>query len=123
MSRTDSNLQFRKYFHDRFVLLALTVNTFLTMLVIAFVFLNLGDTSGSYIQSYRSNLGLNAYQVGGPGQIISFAAFAVAAWMGQFVISLRFYGIRKHVSWIIMVLGTFLLILSLIVSNALIQLR
>lgn len=123
MNSSGSSLEFRKYFHDRFVLVALTINVFLTLLAIAFVTLNLGDTGSSYIQSYRSNLGLNAYQVGNVGQIISFAVFSVAVLIGQFVISLKFYGIRKHVSWIIMVLGMLLLVLSLIVSNALLQLR
>lgn len=123
MNSPGSSLEFRKYFHDRFVLVALTINVFLTLLAIAFVTLNLGDTGSSYIQSYRSNLGLNAYQVGNVGQIISFAVFSVAVLVGQFVISLKFYGIRKHVSWIIMVLGMLLLVLSLIVSNALLQLR
>lgn len=123
MSNAGSSLEFKKYFHDRFVLFALSVNTFLALLVVAFVFLNLGDTGNSYIQSYRSNLGLNAYQVGNVGQIISFAIFAVMVLIGQFLISLKFYGIRKHVSWIIMTLGMFLLILSLIVGNALLQLR
>lgn len=123
MSNSSAPLEFKKYFHDRFVLVVLTINVFLTLVVVAMVLLRLGDTGNSYIQAYRSNLGLNAYQVGGPGQIVSFAIFATATLVGQFWISLKFYAIRKHVSWFIMLLGTLLLVLSLIVSNALLQLR
>lgn len=123
MSNSSTSIEFKKYFHDRFVLAVLSINVFLTIITIAIILLSLGDTGNSYIQAYRSNLGLNAYQVGGVGQIISFAVFAVMVLVGQLFISLKFYGIRKHVSWFIMVLGTLLLILSLIVSNALLQLR
>lgn len=123
MSNETSRQNLKKYFHDRFVLLMLTINIFLTFVTVAVILLNLGDTSNSYIQAYRSNLGLNAYQVGGVGQIISFAVFAVAALVAQILISVRFYSIRKEASWTILVLGTLLLILTLIVSNALLQLR
>lgn len=123
MSESTSTIHFRKYFHDRFVLLVLTVNAFIAIVTVVSILLRLGDTSGSYIQAFRSNLGLNAYQVGDVGQIVSFAVFAVAVLAGQFVLSLKFYAIRKHAAWLIMLLGTLLLVLSLIVSNALIQLH
>ena len=113
----------RKFFHDRFVLLMLTINVFLTFLCVALVLFKLGDTGSSYIQSYRSNLGLNAYSAGGLGQIISFAVFAVIVMIGQFFISLRLYGVRKHASWTIMLLAALLLVLSILISNSLLGLR
>ena len=113
----------KKYFHDRFVLLMLTVNVFLTLVCVAAILLRLGDTSNSYIESYRANLGLNAYAVGGAEQIISFAVFAVAVLVGQFYISLKLYHVRKEISWIMMVLGMLLLVLAVVISNALLQLR
>ena len=113
----------RRYFHDRFVLLMLTLNAFLAFVVIASVLLRLGDTGNSYIQSYRANLGLNAYSVGGVGQIISFAVFAATVLVGQFYLSLRLYHIRKEVAWIVMILAFLLLLLTLLVSNSLLQLR
>ena len=112
-----------KYFHDRFVLLALTINVFITVVCITTIFLRLGDTGSSYIQSFRDNLGINAYSVGGVGEIISFAVFAVAILVGQVLISLRLHPIRKRISWIVMVMGTLLLVLCTVVSNALLQLR
>lgn len=112
-----------KYFHDRFVLLMLTINIFLTFVCVATILLRLGDTGNSYIQSYRANLGLNAYSAGNIGQIISFAVFAVTVLIGQTIISLKLHSIRKHVSWIAMVMAMLLLVLCTIVSNALLQLR
>ena len=113
----------KKYFHDRFVLLMLTINIFLTFVIVAMILFRLGDTNNSYIQAYRSNLGLNAYSVGNVGQIISFAVFAVAVLVGQFIISLRLHAIRKHAAWTIMLMSMLLLILCLIISNRLLSLR
>lgn len=113
----------KNYFHDRVVLLLLTINTFLAFVTVATVLLRLGDTSNSYIQAYRSNLGLNAYSVGGADQIISFAVFAVIVLGGQFYISWRLHSIRRHAAWIIMMMATLLLVLSFVIGNALLQLR
>ena len=113
----------KKYFHDRVVLLMLTVNTFLAFVTVAMILLRLGDTSTSYIESYRANLGLNAYKVGGASQIVSFAIFSVLVLVGQFFVSLHLHLIRKHAAWTVMFLACLLLLLSLLVSNSLLQLR
>lgn len=113
----------KKYFHDRFVLLMLTINVFLTFVCVVSILLRLGDTSNSYIQAYRSNLGLNEYSVGGVEQIIGFAVFSIVVLVGQLFLSLKLHGIRKEVSWIVMIGTGLLLLLSLIISNALLQLR
>lgn len=123
MNKETSRAHLKKYFHDRFVLLMLTVNIFLTLVITALILLRLGDTGNSYIQAYRSNLGLNAYKVGGVGQILSFIVFAFSVLAGQFLISLHFHSIRRPASWIVMILAMLLLILCLIVSNALLRLR
>lgn len=123
MNKEIPQLHLKKYFHDRFVLLMLTINIFLTLVITASILLRLGDTGNSYIQSYQANLGLNAYKVGGVGQILSFIVFAFTVLIGQFLISLHFHSIRRHASWIIMVLAMLLLILCLIVSNSLLRLR
>ncbi len=113
----------RKYFHDRFVLLMLTINVFLTVVAVSSVLLRLGDTSNIYIQTYRSNLGLDGYFRGGVEQLIAFAVFAVLVLVGQFFLSLKFHSVRKQASWIMMILGSLLLVLTLLVSNALLELR
>lgn len=123
MNKETSRAHLKKYFHDRFVLLMLTINVFITLVIATLILLRLGDTGSSYIQSYRQNLGLNAYEVGGVGQIISFVVFAFAVLAGQFFVSLRLHSIRQHASWTVMILAMLLLILCLIVSNALLRLR
>lgn len=120
---SNGNSLLKEYFHDRIVLLLLTVNVFIAILCVATVLLRLGDFGSNYIQSYRSNLGLNAYSVGGTGQMISFALYAVLIVAGQFFVSLRFYAIRRAVAWIVMLLATLLLVLCLIISNSLLGLR
>lgn len=119
----NGNSLLKEYFHDRIVLLLLTVNIFIAILCVATVLLRLGDFGSNYIQSYRSNLGLNAYSVGGVGQMISFALYAVLVVVGQFFVSLRFYAIRRSVAWIVMLLATLLLVLCLIIGNSLLGLR
>ena len=113
----------KKYFHDRFVLLMLTVNSLLTIVTIVSVLLRLGDTSNTYVESYRANLGLNAYSAGDASQIVSFAVFSVLVLVGQVFLSMKLHNTRRHAAWIIMVLAFLLLLLSLIVANALLQLR
>lgn len=85
--------------------------------------LRLGDTSENYIQSYRSNLGLSAITVGGVSEMISFALFAGALFVAHIFLGMQFYKIRITAAWALMVLTTLLLILSFIVSNALLGLR
>lgn len=113
----------RKFFHDRFILFMLTINVFLASVIVISVFFRLGDTSENYIQSFRSNLGLSAITVGGVGEIISFAIFAVALTVAHVFMGLQFYKIRITVAWTLMVLTSLLLLLCLIVSSALLQLR
>lgn len=116
-------MNLKKYFHDRFVLLMLTINSFLTLLITASILLRLGDTNDIYIKSYRGNLGLSGYEAGGLGQILSFIIFAGFVLVMQFVLSLKVYHLRKQVAWTVMILSSLLLILSLIIANALLELR
>lgn len=113
----------KRYLHDRFVLFFLAINAFLLLAIVVSVLFRLGDTSDSYIQQYRSNLGLNGYRVGGVGEMISFTIFAAMVFAFQLIISFRVYDIKKQASWVVLVLSTLLLVLTLFVSSALIQLR
>jgi hypothetical protein len=113
----------RKFFHDRFVLFVLTVNAFLASVSIISVMARIGGADENYIQFFRSNLGLNAFTVGGVSEIISFPIFAAVVFAAHIVFALKFYEIRKSAGWAIMVMTTLLLLLCLIVSNALLELR
>lgn len=113
----------RPFFHDRLVLLLLTINAFLVAVCVATILLRLGDTSESYIAQYRANLGLDAYKVGGVREVLSFIPFAVIVFAFQLVVGVRMYHIRKRVTHIILLLTTLLLVLTLIVSYSLLTLR
>ena len=113
----------RRFFHDRFVLFVLTINAFLALLCVISVLVRIGGADENYIQFFRSNLGLNAFTVGGVGEILTFPVFAGAIFATHIVLALRFYAVRKTAGWTVMVLATLLLLLCLIVSNALLELR
>ena len=114
----------KKYLHDRFVLLLITVNGFLTLVTTVLILLRL-DTSRSdgYFIQYRANLGLNAYQVGSYVTLLGFILLSVFIVVFHTLISQRIYPVRRDVSIVVLGFGTILLTLTLIVSNALLVLR
>jgi len=114
----------KKYFHDRIVLMLLSSNIFLTILTSLLVLLRLdAGREGGYTVEYRSNLGLSAFKIGGAITIISFIVFSAMILIAHTVLSMRAYEIRRNFAVSIMAMGTLLLLLSLIVSNALLVLR
>ena len=114
----------KKYFHDRVVLLLLSVNMFLAVLSSLLVLLRL-DTgrTDSYIVQYRANLGLSEFKTGTSLEIISFILFSVIVLVIHTVLSMRTYHLRRHFSISLLGLALLLLSISLIVSNALLELR
>lgn len=114
----------KKYLHDRFVLLLLTINGFLTLVTTVLILLRL-DTSRTdgYFVQYRANLGLNAYQVGSFVSLLSFILLSIFISAFHTLISVRLFPERREVGLIVLGFGTILLTLTLIVSNALLVLR
>jgi hypothetical protein len=114
----------KNYFHDRLVLLLLSINAFLTLLCLLLVLLRLdvGRPDG-YIVQYRSNLGLSAFKSGSAGTLASFALFALFVMVLHTMLSMRVYPIHRQFAVTILGMGLLLLILSIIVSNALLVLR
>ena len=114
----------KKYFHDRAVLMLLSTNTFLTVLNGLLILLRLdAGKAGGYTVEYRSNLGLSAFKIGGALTIISFIVFSALILVAHTVLSMRTYNINRGFAVAILALGTLLLLLSIIVSNALLVLR
>ncbi len=115
----------KKYFHDRLILLLLSINGFLAFLCIILVLLRLGAGTGGqgYIVQYRANLGIGAFKQGGVGNLVAFALFAVITLGAQIALSIRTYPIRRELSIAVLSLGLPLLLLAVIVSNALLVLR
>jgi hypothetical protein len=113
----------KKYFHDRIVLLFLTVNTFLALLCGVLVLLRLDNRVNGYIVQYRVNLGINAFKTGSVSELIAFIVFALTVLILHTVLSMKTYDIHRQFAVGILSLGTLLITLSIIISNALLVLH
>lgn len=113
----------KNFFHDRFVLFILTINTFILVVTILTVLLRIGGDANTYVQYYRSNLGLAASTVGGVSEIIAFLVFAVGLYTAHIFIGINFYKVRKSIAWTALLMTTFLLILNVLVVNVLLNLH
>jgi hypothetical protein len=114
----------KKYFHDHFVLLLLSINAFLAVAGSIFILLRLSTSHGSgYIVQYRASLGINAFKTGHVLDLLSFIAFAVLVLTVHVMLSLRAYNIHRQLAITILALGILLLALTIIISNALLVLR
>ena len=110
----------KNYFHDRLVLLLLSINTFLAVFVTVLSLIRLkGGNSESFVGQYHSNLGLSAFEPGSAGTFISFILFGALVLVLHTLLSMRTYHRRREYSIIILWMGLVLLLLLLIVSNAL----
>lgn len=114
----------KKYFHDHFVLLLLSINAFLAVAGSIFILLRLSTSHGTgYIVQYRASLGINAFKTGGVADILAFIAFAVLVVAIHTLLSLRIYPIHRQLAITVLSLGILLLVLAIIISNALLVLR
>lgn len=114
----------KKFFQDKLILLLVSSNIFLAFICVIIIFLRVGQASGGgYIIEYRSNLGISAFARGNVAEILSFAAFAVIMAVLNIMIALRTYPITRVLSMLILGSGILLLVLTIIVSNALLALR
>jgi hypothetical protein len=114
----------KKYFRDHFVLLLLTVNVFLGVLTIIFVLVRLSTAySDSYITQFRPTLGINKYHNGSVLDLISFSVFAALILVINTALSYKTYAIHRQLTITILSFGILLLILTIIISNALLGLR
>lgn len=114
----------KKYFHDHLVLLLLSVNTFLAVAGSIFILVRLSTSHGTgYIVQYRASSGVNDFTTGTVTELLSFVAFAALVLAIHTILSLRAYPIHRQLAIAILSLGILLLVLTIIVSNALLVLR
>jgi hypothetical protein len=114
----------KKYFHDHFVLLLLSINIFLAFAGSIYILVRLGTSHGSgYIVQYRPSLGISAYQAGSVLELFSFVGFALIVLVIHTALSLRAYKIHRQLAIAILYLGVLLLLLTVIISNALLVLH
>jgi hypothetical protein len=113
----------KKYSHDKLVLLLVSLNVFLALLETVIILLKLGNISPNFhIVQYRSDLGLGAFKNGSTSQFVAFIIFSWIAIIFSTILSYRTYHLRRDYSIIVLCLCLLLVILSMIVSNALIVL-
>ena len=114
----------KKYLHDHLILLLLSVNAFLVLVTSVLMAVRLSTSHGNgYIVQYRSTLGLNNFKTGSLIDLLSFIAFAFLVLVIHTTLSVRAYKVHRQVAVAILSLGTLLLVLTLIISNALLVLR
>ena len=112
----------KSFFHDRLILLILSINTFLALALIITALLSVNNSDAGYIKEFRSDLGLDGYKAGGVVDIVAFAVFSVALYAFQFLSATKIYHIRRHLSLIILLLTMIIYIFALMVINALLGL-
>ncbi len=106
------------------MLLLISVNAFLTVLGSLLTFLRIdGGRNEGYIIQYRANLGISAFKTGSSSELLSFVMFMLIVLVLNIVMGYRVYQFHRQFSISILGLGMVLLLLSLIVSNALLVLR
>lgn len=115
----------KNYFQDRLVLLLISVNAFFAVLTTLLILFRLrGGGSDGYIGQYHANLGiLSGFEPGSAMTFFAFIALAVFVLVFHTMLSMRMYHRRRQFSITVLWLGLLLLILSLIVSNALLVLQ
>lgn len=85
--------------------------------------LRLDSSTGRYIVEYRSNAGLSAFQPGDSSTLVAFVLFGIIVLVLQTILSIRAYSFHRQFAVVILAMSSLLLILSNIVSNALLALR
>lgn len=113
-----------RYFHNRSILLLLIVNSALVLIGTILILFQLDSgTATNYIIEYRANYGIGEYQRGFALDIASFIFFMLINFAICVFLSLRTFTLRKHVAIVILAVSVLMNILTIIVSNALMDLR
>lgn len=114
----------KNYFRDRSVLLLLSFSTFVVVLSNVLILLRLDSGRGEgYIVQYRAIPGVNDFKTGDVTQVLSFIVLSLLVLVLHVALSMRVYHIRRHAAVTILGLGLLLLVMSFVVSNALLILR
>lgn len=112
----------KPFFHDRLLILILSINTFLALALIISSLLPLGAADNAYYREFRSNLGYDGYLSGEVSDIASFAVFAAIVYIFQLVVSIKVYHIHRRFSVVVLMLALIVFIFGLLASRALLSL-
>jgi hypothetical protein len=114
-----------KYFHDRSVLLLLTLNSLLVVTGILFVLLHLDSSKGAayIVQCRLCDTAAHEFKSGSAFDMTGFMLYLVITFGLSIFISRRVYNERRHVALVVMAMASILAIFSLLVSYSLFTLR
>lgn len=116
----------KKYFQDKLILLLLSVNAFLMAFTLIQIALRIGSGHSDFIVQCRdcSNLqSISRFTKGSIAQILAFMVFVIGIMGAHSILSVKLYHIHRQLSVVVLAMGSLLLLLALLVSNALLMLR
>lgn len=102
------------------ILLLLSTIVFLVALSTILVMVNMGSSGSLNLVQYRPNLGLSAYTY--DSSSVAYFGFIIFAFLVggiHITLSMRMYSVRRHYALAVLSMGVLLLVLSIVVSNAL----
>jgi len=112
----------KHYLHDRTIIALLSANLILFVFAALFVLLRIDPAKGStHIVQYRSNLGIGAFKSGSIIEIQFIAVFALIQFVCSTLLSIRLYVHRRHLAVGVLALTTFILIVTPVVTDALLK--
>lgn len=112
----------KHFFQDKTVLLLLGINSVLALFAVLYIVLRVDPAEATTrIVQYRSNLGIGAFKSGSTAEIQLIALFVVLQYMFSWVLAVRLYVHRRHMSLVVLSLTTFILLLTPIVTDALLR--
>ena len=112
----------KHFFQDKTVLLLLGINSVLALFAVLYIVLRVDPAEATTrIVQYRSNLGIGAFKSGSTSEIQLIALFVVLQYVFSWVLSVRLYVHRRHMSLVVLSLTTFMLLLTPIVTDALLR--
>ncbi len=124
VSRTKDMQIPKKFFHDRIILLLITVLAMLLAAGVSLILLKFDASNNpATIVAFRPNVIGNNYVSGHPIDIYSLAVFMVLTSAGAALLSAHIYEVRRYLSIFILATSVLLMILSVIVANSLISLQ
>lgn len=113
-----------KYFHNRSILLFLIVNSVLVLIGSVLILFRLDSgTTTNYIIEYRANYGIGEYERGFALDVAGFIFFMLINFAVCVFLSIKTFPIRKHLAVVVLAVCALLTLLTIIVSNALMDLR
>ena len=112
----------KHYFHDKTILVLLGLNMVLFLFAALFVLLRIDPAEGTtHIIQYRSNLGIGAFKTGSLFELQIIALFALVQFVFSTILSVRLFVHRRHLAIGVLALTTFVLLLTPVVSDALLK--